>query len=227
MDELMLSIENEDLEKVQLLASITPLNRLADDDSYLTAALSVGNQEIIRILLESGADPNFKNLDGSTALTWTTDSRTTETLVRAGASVSQEKPSDGCTSLHAAAERGDLQSIRILIETKGGLEGLSSFDHLGYTPLHHAAASGNLDIVRYILSFGIPPDINTPNSIAPSPLSLATERGDLELVSLLVSAGANPSLELGMNPSPLDQAKVENLSEILELLQKANGEKEE
>lgn len=58
-----------------------------------------------------------------------------------------------------AAEKGDLNEIvrRTNIDRKV----MSKLDEYGYTPLHYASQNNHYNIVEYLLSNGIKPDINT------------------------------------------------------------------
>jgi ankyrin repeat protein len=57
----------------------------------------------------------------------------------------------GVSAVHAAAQSGNLATLRLLIETHKA--DADSRDKLGYTPLHFAAQSGNNDMVEYLAKF--------------------------------------------------------------------------
>lgn len=57
----------------------------------------------------------------------------------------------GVTSVHAAAQSGNLTTLRVLIETHKA--DADSRDRNGYTPLHIAAQAGNYDMVEYLAKF--------------------------------------------------------------------------
>jgi ankyrin repeat protein len=77
----------------------------------------MANVDLVRLLLAAGGDPNRKNLDGTTPLTWCSTAALTEMLIEAGASARYE-----CgkrvefSSLHNAAGDGDVARLRLLIE---------------------------------------------------------------------------------------------------------------
>ncbi|KAH8170884.1 ankyrin repeats (3 copies) domain-containing protein [Sarocladium implicatum] len=84
------------------------------------------------------------------------------------------------SALHFAAEWPHLPSVKILLE-QGTYADLPSDEG---TPLHVAAASGNLAVVNYLLQRGADPSGLT-TSLRP-PLCLAAQDGHLEIVRLLV-----------------------------------------
>lgn len=93
--------------------------------------------EMVRTLLELGADPNFLGTDdsvfaGHTALTWASDFDMTRLFVDAGARVTFER---GETSLHKAASDGDLGRIRYLVENADGESAFRKFDYIDRCPL--------------------------------------------------------------------------------------------
>jgi uncharacterized protein len=66
------------------------VNALWEDQTFLSAAAQIGDLELVRLLLSAGADPNGKNPDGTTALTWCGNAATTAALLDAGASARHE-----------------------------------------------------------------------------------------------------------------------------------------
>ncbi|MFP3021457.1 MAG: ankyrin repeat domain-containing protein, partial [Wolbachia sp.] len=68
------------------------------------------------------------------------------------------------TSLHLAAEQGNLNAVKYFVE-KGG--DISAQDEMGYTPLHLAAKQGNLDIIKYLVEKGA--DINVKSKSGRTP----------------------------------------------------------
>jgi ankyrin repeat protein len=64
-----------------------------------------------------------------------------------------------------------------------------SFAHIGSTPMHIAASTGNVDLMKLLIQAG-----GDPNRIRPdghSPLSLAVQEDDLALLKLLVAEGGD------------------------------------
>ena len=53
------------------------------------------------------------------------------------------------------AVRGQIRAVRYLVEVHG-LD-VNARDHDGYTPLHHAASRGDMEVIRYLIERGADP----------------------------------------------------------------------
>jgi len=85
----------------------------------------------------------------------------------------------------------------------------------GEIPLHLACASGNIDVVKFLLNSG-----SDPNSVTltqQSCLHYATHQGHAEIVRLLLEYGANPDYA-SPDGTPLDVAKQQKCTEIIQIL---------
>ena len=171
--------------------------------------------ERVRAALANGADPNARFADddgmmfpGSTPLTWAADCppEIVALLIVAGATVSAEQPEDGSTSLHHAAENGNVEALRLLLATDLGPH-LGTFDYVSRTPLHCAVASRSEEAARLLLEAGADVNANEEARIGDSPLREAVEKGDLPMVRLLLEHGADPLLPGWMQRTPLDMAQ--------------------
>lgn len=92
------------------------------------------------------------------------------------------------TPLEIIARRGDLEGVKQLI-ARGARTDLVGYD--GNSVIHEAVKSGNLDLVKYLLT--LPKDLNLKNMDDRTPLMLAVERpsANIEIVKALVEAGAS------------------------------------
>ena len=96
-------------------------------------------------------------------------------LLNAGANL--EGPGD--PPLHFAAQEGDLDMVRALIEAGAEVD-LRDEDTL--TPLHFAAMYGHAEVVEYLVSAGADPNARFGKRTA---MTLAAENGAAEVVELL------------------------------------------
>jgi len=125
---------------------------------------------------------------------------------------------NGNTSFHLAALQGYLAILNFLLpKTKDALNLKGGSQ---YTPLHHSIISGNLNVVKFLLSNKADPNI--PESNGALPLHFAVCTGDIKFVKLLL-----PKTKDGINvkaseKTPLSIAAKNNLVEMTKWLLK-NG----
>jgi len=59
--------------------------------------------------------------------------------------------SDGDHLIHIAARQGDLQTVEVLIRAG---QDINQIGDMGYTPLHCAYMSGNVEVIEFLLANG-------------------------------------------------------------------------
>ena len=194
-------------------------------DALLHEAARVGDTEIVGFLLGSGADVNDLDDDSNTPLHWAIRSihadEVVPPLLEAGAEPNTAN-SGGETPLHAAASRGCLQCVRLLLQA-GAEPEPEERNRSGNTPLLEASARGHEEIVQLLLEAGAEP--NAANSGGETPLHAAASRGCLQCVRLLLETGAEPEPEernRGGN-TPLLEASARGHEEIAQLLLEAGA----
>ncbi|XP_057245340.1 serine/threonine-protein phosphatase 6 regulatory ankyrin repeat subunit C-like [Malurus melanocephalus] len=79
-------------------------------------------------------------------------------------------------------------------------------DKRGYTLLHTAAASGQIDVVRHLLRLGV--EIDEPNSFGNTALHIACYMGQDAVANELVNVGANVNQPNERGFTPLHFAAV-------------------
>ncbi len=100
----------------------------------LITAAALGKTEAAKLLIDAGADLNYRNADGSTALHTAAVFGTTEVarlLIEAGADLNIQN-NDGSTPLHAAAFFCRVEIVKMLLE-KGADKTIEN--KMGQTPL--------------------------------------------------------------------------------------------
>jgi ankyrin repeat protein len=102
---------------------------------------------------------------------------------------------------------------------------LSSIDEAKRTPLHHAAASGNLELMRILIDQGHL-DINARDGAGLTPLTLAIMAGKTETVKFLLENHADVSLtsDETYRMTPLHYAALQGNKEIVKLLLEAHAD---
>ncbi len=111
-----------------------------EGQSALNIASWGGRVQIVKLLLDKGADLTAKDSDGCTALHLATDTGCVEVvklLLDKGAGVTA-KDRYGCTALHFASKKGGVEVVKLLLD-KGA--DLTAKDWYGCTALHFATES--------------------------------------------------------------------------------------
>jgi uncharacterized protein len=158
-------------------------NRNLEGGDYPTRAPDMDHLEFIKLLLDSGANPNAQ-------LSESTETRTVFT--------NQWLDEDGATAFLRASQSGDVELMRLLLE-RGADPKINT--KLGVTPLAVAAGIGwvegvtserspeqTVEAVKLLLELGIDP--NYQAETGRTALHGAAHKGATEVVRLLVAAGA-------------------------------------
>lgn len=173
-------------------------------NSSIVTACKIGLVDIVRVLIEEGADINKAEHEGETPLGIAACYKKFEVcklLIENGANPLY-KNKNGITSIHWAAQGGDVQIIRFLLPF---FENISETDNYGFTPLHNAVfLRVNTEPALEFLKKGA--DINAVNHNGDTPLHLAAYAGAPEIVRVLIEFGANINLMNFSNNTPLDSA---------------------
>jgi hypothetical protein len=114
----------------------------------------------------------------------------------------------GDTALHAAAERGDTQVLRLLLDADGKrfLETYGMLSGWRATPLGVAAKFGHLNACRVLIDAGADVNAHDELSIGETPLSEAVQNQHADVVRLLLAAGADPDIPGWMQVSARERA---------------------
>jgi len=91
-----------------------------------------------------------------------------------------------CCALDTACRNGDREMAELLLSF-GADVNISLIGHVNYTPLRSAAQSGNLDLVKFLISKGA--RINQDSSEHESVLSFAAKSGNNEVVQFFIDNG--------------------------------------
>ncbi|KAJ6035860.1 hypothetical protein N7540_000139 [Penicillium herquei] len=173
----------------------------------LTFAASNGHENVVRILLDHGADiektnqssskiPTFLKLADRTPLAWAADNghaTVVRILLEAGADPNGRASDGGITPLATAAVRGYEDTVWVLLDQadiefeQRSLEQRYPADDR--TVLSHCAEDGQESMVARLLSKGADPNFQDP--VGRSPLFWAAESGRTAVVSTLLVHGAD------------------------------------
>jgi len=139
-------------------------------ETALHAACRYGHPEIVRYLIEKGADLNAPDdylIGRESAIINSPDWHTRE------------------TPLHEACKNGNLEVVKLLVEHGAQLDPVDSG---GNTPLSNAAAKGHLDVVKYLVYKTARMDIEDVDGH--TPIWMAVVNGHVPVVEYMLWAGS-------------------------------------
>lgn len=198
-------------------ATATPEELLSKwPNTCLLVSTWLGQMELVKLLLEKGAEVSFRDNDGRTSLHLAAcigSEKIVQELLRFGADPSEWDFHRTCTSLHCAAASGDVETVKILLEAGADVNA----GIMGRSPLHYAVLSNNSNCVETLLKAGASP--NNPQVYTETPLHVAASLGSATCVNLLLSFGADVRVQMGAARStPLHLSAEEGSAECTKLL---------
>ncbi len=170
-----------------LLESGVSANAVDDRERPLLYwAIFVKNNDLMRILLERGANVNAK-INTTPLLHATIELGNADAVVmmlETGKLDIHARDDSGRYAIHMSAITGNIKLMALLI--KAGIN-TSVTDHAGMTIQHHAAASGHREMLRQLMQ--ITTDVNRTDSRGLTPLDHAAKAGHTSCVEFLKSVG--------------------------------------
>ena len=184
------------------------------------SAAESGSAEVLRILMENSADPNIANSNEETPL-WAATANGHESSARVlleGSSargktkveVDARAVERGRTPLHVAAERGDINIARLLLEHGAGKE---VRDATGNTALFVAADGGHARMVMWLLERNVV--IDAANHHGETPLYVSSLDGHVPVTEVLLNRGADTEAADDNGETPLMGAAQEGHTAII------------
>ena len=198
-----------DLAKVQAYVNANPEIVHQRGPGGTTPLHFATTAEVASFLLQHKADANARDNRGRTPLTWAAGyAEVVETLIANGAEIEDifmaaaigdvarvnqlleqdpsllhkhKDPRKG-TPLHVAADKGQLEVARILVERGAAVNALTDSGNI--TPMHDAAYSGHVEMVKFLLEKGADLSARDTEFNAP-PLVWARFNGQDEVMALL------------------------------------------
>lgn len=181
---LFIAIEAGDLNHVkEAIDDGAGVNAIESENTKYTplhvAVVKEGKQEIVKLLLERGADIESKDQYGQTPLHWAAiknDLEVLKVLVKKNANLNA-KNEFGNSALHLAVDHKSDHALQILIEEKANINITNDGNE---TPLHNAAFDGKIDIVKILLANGANTEVK--DELGNDFIHYALINGDIELV---------------------------------------------
>lgn len=227
-EDLLQAIKAKDIQKVkELLSRGADVNAMGknifgvDNITPLSLAASDGDTEIVRLLLEKGANVNFRHpLGGGTPLTDAAMPGHTEIvrlLLEKGADINAKDEYMGYTALMNAAFAGRTETMRLLVEKGAGVNDKAGD---GSTPLHIALILCRTETVKLLLEKGA--DVNAKDNNGSTPLMFAITC-PTEIAKLLIKKGADVNAKNNYGSTVLYQAELNADSDMIEFLRQSGA----
>ncbi|SMC48751.1 ankyrin repeat domain-containing protein [Sporomusa malonica] len=197
------AVEDNDANVVELFleAGMSP-NIITDNGNPLITAAASGNLEIMKLLIEKGADVNIKRkIVGKDKAELTpvlavilgkgkgTDKQEAfKLLLDKGADLNVQFISKGfeATPLMMAVLQNDTEIIKLIVSKKIDINAADA--NTGLTALMLAVSNNNVDAVKELVAKGA--DVNRKDKKNGTALSVAKSNNNPEMISVLTNAGA-------------------------------------
>lgn len=185
-----------------------------DLNARMIRCVKSGDMGCIKTAIRDGADVNYRDRNGETALMHATYKGHVEILkelIKARANVNIENRF-GATAIFIAAQYKQLEKVKELIKAGANV---NHHDRNGTTVLITAVASNSVEIVRELLRAGA--DVNAEDDSEKTALIYACTSEKLEIVKELIKAGADVNAMDRYGIAIID--KTDNLNIIKELIE--------
>ena len=207
--------------KAELESGASPNIRDYRGYTLLEIASSLGDENIVSLLLDFGADPNVEPLARPSSTTAIREAigrghiQVLEVLLKNGADPHLEIKA-GRSVMHSAAKWAVPDFVDILL--KLGVDPDYHNSHIPFTPLFYAQSH---EVVEKLLLAGADPNFRDPSTKF-TPLNNFVNGGHLRMVKTMLKHGANPLFVDRGGRIPLNGAASNGHKEIVEYLLKAN-----
>ncbi len=219
------AVESGELERIKTLLTEHPDYlelKLENGQSPLSVAAYNNQPDILKYLIESGADVSVASGSGSTPLhgaAYYGFLECVKLLVESGADVNIANRG-GYTPIKSAVAGNDVEIIKFLV--KNGVE-VNIQNRAGNTPLHTAATFSSDEIFETLMLGEV--DVNIANNAGCTVLHIKAARGQDDHVMMLLAKGADIHAFTVNGKTALHYAKNWRRDSTIELL-KSNGLKD-
>ena len=221
-------------------ANVNCVDRHSDSDRVhehtpLMKACEEGHDEIVRILLDAGADASWQTWLGSSAMSsacFFNRLSTIQILLNHDNDLLEIEECFRMTPLMAAAYYRDPDVVRLLIDRGANVHAITDMTPKGSTALIQACRVSEMDfapvieIVRMLVDAGVDLEARDCDEYQATALYYAVEYGDENIVRFLLESGASPDATAVGADTPLMMAcgNTDTNLEIVRLLLAAGAD---
>lgn len=183
-----------------------------EDSSFLLVASGKGELELVKAMLDSGADPNMTDRKGLTPLMYAArkdEQEVIKLLLARGADI-DAKDKSGWSALMVAIKKDHPEMARLLLENGANPH---IIDPTGWNALNLAAVEGYHEVARALLEYGV--DVNARNVDKKTALMMAAKSGNPETVAVLIEYHANLTVQDHLGTTALMYAAREGNVEVI------------
>ena len=220
------------IEKLKTILSENPGLLDAEDSKGFTpvhSAVVGGKEDVVKFLIDKGADLNIRNKNGLTPVFTAIDrgrNNIAKVLIENGADINI-KGYRGSTLLHMAARGGDSGLAQVLLD-KGAK--INVRDSRGNTPLHMAFESNQLEnrrfgLIKMLVDNGA--DVNAKNSAGSTPFILTVQKNFSEIALYMIEKSKDKMEVFPNGKSLLHWAASAGKTDLVETLLKNGADKNE
>eukprot|EP01100_Stratorugosa_tubuloviscum_P007756 TRINITY_DN319_c2_g2_i1.p1 TRINITY_DN319_c2_g2~~TRINITY_DN319_c2_g2_i1.p1 ORF type:complete len:535 (-),score=216.67 TRINITY_DN319_c2_g2_i1:90-1655(-) len=161
-------------------------------ETLLFAAISKGNVQLVKQLIDLGANVNCENEDGYSSLLFAVSQEQPNIvnyLLQSNAQVNKTIKGGvykSMTSLHIGCLKRSKEIVEILLNANADPNKLAQHDN---SPLHIASRYAELNIIQLLLNKGA--KINQRDENGLTPVMYASSQGQIETLKLLIKNGAD------------------------------------
>ncbi|GFU11199.1 ankyrin-3 [Nephila pilipes] len=213
--------------RINIVKYLVEIKRMLVDDcdmvgeTPLHAAIKNDSKKTTKFLLKYKTDSATEGALGYSLLHSSIsrgNTKVAEILLEREINIDNNLSPDGYTALHIAAERGQVDSVNLLIMKKADIESKNVFD---MTPLHLAVDSGHLEVIKTLILKGA--KVNSRDITDKTPLHNAALNGYKEIVKLLLDHQAEINASDLFHFTPLSNAALQGHLTVTEILLQNNG----